>query len=175
MSNRNQTLILFHNSLVNLLHNRRISRDNQRAFTLLELLVTIAIIGIASTIAVPSYREYVERADVAQAIADIYRVDVAMATFETANLGRLPDSLADIGMGGLLDPWGNPYQYLNISTVKGKGKLRKDHNLVPINSDYDLYSMGKDGRSVSPLTAKHSRDDIIRAGNGRFVGKATDF
>ncbi len=148
---------------------------SQRAFTLLELLVVIAIIGITSTIAVPSYREYIDRADVAQAIADIYRIDVAMATYETAFNGRLPNSLADIGMDGLLDPWENPYQYFNISTATGVGQLRKDHNLVPINSDYDLYSMGKDGMSVSPLTAAPSRDDIVRAGNGRFVGKATDF
>ncbi len=147
----------------------------QRAFTLLELIIAVAILGITSAIAVPSYREYMDRADVAQAIADIYRIDVAMASYEMANNGRIPVTLAEIGMDSLLDPWENPYQYLNISTVKGKGKLRKDHNLVPINSDYDLYSMGKDGRSVSPLTAKHSRDDIIRASNGRFVGKATDF
>jgi len=151
---------------------------SQHAFTLVELLVAVAIIGVISSVAVPSYREYVERADIAQAIADIYSVDVAMATFETANVGRLPNSLADIGMDGLLDPWGNPYQYLNLSdpTIKGvKGKARKDKNLVPINSDYDLYSAGKDGKSVSPLTAKASRDDIVRAGNGRFVGKASDF
>ena len=150
----------------------------QHAFTLIELLVAIAIVGVISSVAVPSYREYVERADVAQAIADIYRIDVAMATFETANTGRLPNSLADIDMDGLLDPWGNPYQYLNLSdpTIKGiKGKARKDRNLVPINSDYDLYSTGKDGMSASPLTAKDSHDDIVRAGNGRFVGKASDF
>ena len=147
-------------------------------FSLIELLVAIAIIGIISAIAVPSYSEYMDRADVAEAIADIHRVDVAMANFEMTSNGRLPDSLAEIGLGNLLDPWGNPYSYLNLSdpSIKGvKGKARKDHNLVPINSDYDLYSMGKDGRSVSPLTAKHSRDDIVRASNGRFVGKATDF
>ncbi|MCP5251868.1 MAG: hypothetical protein H6939_09135 [Burkholderiales bacterium] len=46
---------------------------------------------------------------------------------------------------------------------------------MPINSDYDLYSMGKDGASVSPLTAKASRDDIIRANNGRFIGRAADY
>ena len=53
-------------------------------------------------------------------------------------------------MGGLLDPWGNLYQYLNLSdpTIKDiKGKARKDRNLVPINSDYDLYSTGKDGKA----------------------------
>ncbi len=147
----------------------------QRAFTLLELLIVVAILGITSAIAVPSYREYIDRADVAQAIADIYRIDVAMASYEMANNGRIPDTLAEIGMDGLLDPWGNSYQYLNVSNGANKGHARKDHSLVPINSDYDLYSMGKDGASVSPLTAKASRDDIVRASNGRFVGKATDF
>jgi len=64
---------------------------------------------------------------------------------------------------------------LNITTTNGKGKVRKDHNLVPLNSDYDLYSMGKDGKSVSPLTAKASRDDIVRANNGAFVGLASEY
>jgi general secretion pathway protein G len=44
-----------------------------------------------------------------------------------------------------------------------------------LNSDYDLYSMGEDGESVPPLTAKQSRDDIIRANNGGFIGLAADY
>lgn len=60
-------------------------------------------------------------------------------------------------------------------TTTGNGKVRKDHNLVPLNTDYDLYSMGEDGASVSPLTAKASRDDIVRANNGRYVGLASDY
>jgi len=35
--------------------------------------------------------------------------------------------------------------------------------------------MGKDGASVPPLTAKASRDDIIRANDGRFIGLASDY
>jgi general secretion pathway protein G len=35
--------------------------------------------------------------------------------------------------------------------------------------------MGKDGKSQSPLTAKASRDDIIRANNGQYVGLAADY
>lgn len=54
-------------------------------------------------------------------------------------------------------------------------KPRKDRFLVPINSDYDLYSMGKDGESVAPLTAAKSRDDIVRAANGTYVGLAENF
>ena len=57
----------------------------------------------------------------------------------------------------------------------GMGQARKVKFLVPINSRYDLYSMGKDGASVSPLTAKSSRDDIIMANDGGFVGLAKNY
>ena len=57
----------------------------------------------------------------------------------------------------------------------GKGKLRKDKNLVPINSDYDFYSMGSDGKSFPPLTANDSRDDIVRGRNGAYFGPASEY
>lgn len=53
--------------------------------------------------------------------------------------------------------------------------MRKDRNLVPINSDYDLYSAGHDGATLPPLLAPVSRDDVIRANNGGFIGLASDF
>ena len=47
--------------------------------------------------------------------------------------------------------------------------------MVPVNSDYDLYSMGRDGKSNAPFTAKMSRDDIVRANDGQFVGLASEY
>lgn len=146
----------------------------QRAFTLFELLLVAAILGILATIAVPGYGEYRERVNFTQAKTDIVIIESAIERYYANHLA-FPDTLAQAGMGGMRDPWGNPYQYLNITTAKGKGQVRKDHNLVPINSDYDLYSMGKDGKSAAPLTAKDSRDDIIRANNGQFVGLAANY
>jgi general secretion pathway protein G len=35
--------------------------------------------------------------------------------------------------------------------------------------------MGKDGESVAPLTAAKSRDDVVRAANGAFIGLASNF
>jgi general secretion pathway protein G len=35
--------------------------------------------------------------------------------------------------------------------------------------------MGPDGKTVAPLTAQDSRDDIIRANDGRYVGPAADY
>jgi general secretion pathway protein G len=52
---------------------------------------------------------------------------------------------------------------------------RKDRFLVPINSDFDLYSMGPDGRTQATLNAPVSRDDVIRAANGAYYGLAEKF
>jgi len=150
------------------------SPGNQAAFSIIELMVVIAIVGVLLGVAVPAYQEYIEKNKNYETIADLTAIAVEIESYYIEN-NRLPISLTQIGRGSSLDQWGNPYEYLNISTVKGKGKLRKDKNLVPINTDFDLYSKGPDGRSVSPLTAKHSRDDIIRANNGGFYGVAEDY
>lgn len=145
-----------------------------RGFTLLELLVVIAILGTLAGIAIPSYHSYIEKARITKAIAEISILQKEIAAYEI-DKGALPNTLNDIGRGTLLDPWDKPYRYLNFAYVKGKGKMRKDRFLVPLNSDYDLYSMGKDGRSKPPLTAKASHDDIIRANDGRYIGLASEY
>jgi general secretion pathway protein G len=137
-------------------------------------MIVTAIIGTLSAIAVPSYIGYRQRAFDLNAILEIKQIEKEISLFQI-DTGDLPDSLADIGLDTLSDPWGNPYQYLNFDTVKGKGKMRKDHNLVPVNTDYDLYSMGPDGASSSPFTAKSSRDDIVRANNGQYIGPVSDY
>lgn len=150
----------------------------QRAFTLIELMVTVAIIGVLGSIAMPAYQDYQGEAKALQAISDIQNIEQRLEVYYSSGNNKYPPSLAEANADKILDPWGNPYQYMNLSdpSIKGaKGKARKDHNLVPINSDFDLYSMGKDGASVSPLTAKASRDDIVRANNGRFIGLASKY
>lgn len=145
-------------------------------FTLIELLVAIAVVAALAAIALPSYQNHINKAHIAQATSDIKSLDVLITQYYSDNMS-FPDSLADIGKAGMVDPWGNPYQYLKLSPLGpgAKGKARKDKNLVPINSDFDLYSMGPDGSSVAPLTAKASRDDIVRGSNGRFVGLGSEF
>lgn len=149
---------------------------NRFAFTLLELAVALVIVGILAALATTSYRVYLDRTELSEAISDIQRIDSGIERWIT-EFGSPPMSLSDVGLDGLLDPWGNPYQYLNINDPSPgtAGRRRKDHNLVPINSDYDLYSMGEDGRSVPPLTGGPSRDDVVRGRDGAFIGLATDY
>jgi len=151
-----------------------LSKKTFRGFTLIEVLIVIAILGTLSGIAIPVYKNYIEKAKIVTAIAEISILQKEIAEYETEN-NVLPDTLNDIGRGNLLDPWDNPYQYLNFANVSGMGQMRKDRFLVPLNSDYDLYSMGKDGLSVPPLTANASHDDIIRANNGTCIGIASEY
>jgi general secretion pathway protein G len=146
-------------------------------FTLIEIMIVLALIGTLSMIIVPRLLGYTQRNRDLQAIVDITTISVDIDQY-IMDYGTPPDSLADVGCDTLRDPWGNPYQYLKIadSTDPGmEGHRRKDHSLVPVNSDYDLYSMGADGKTGAPFTAAASRDDLVRASNGGFIGPVSEF
>ena len=218
----------------------------QTGFTLIEVMMVVTITGALAGIAIPNYMGYLDKARVVRAIAEISALSKEIDGYYVTSDETYPDSLAAIGRQTLLDPWGNPYQYLKIAgnahggghaaaddlplhlptfswfapapayaghannAGQGQGnststggtsagpsssgadgggtaaqggnasggpqpKPRKDRFLVPINSDYDLFSMGKDGESVAPLTAKASRDDVVRASDGAFIGLASNF
>jgi general secretion pathway protein G len=148
-------------------------RRHVRGVTLLELTIASVVIALVAAIAVPAYRSYVERVRVTRAIADIAEISGRIQRFHTVNF-RLPASLSEAGAADLRDPWGRPYAYLLFDRFN-RGARRKDRSLVPINSEFDLYSVGPDGRTRPPLTVPVSHDDVVRARDGGFIGKAADF
>lgn len=135
----------------------------------------MAILAIVAAIAIPAYVGYIETGEIGRVVQEMKQIELIVKNCKL-DTGEYPDSLDEVGVS-MLDPWGNPYQYLRIEGAgnKAKGHQRKDHNLVPINSDFDLYSMGEDGASSPPLTANASRDDIVRANNGTFYGYGRDY
>lgn len=157
----------FHASNRFLLHRRKFL-----GFTIIEIMLVLGLLGVLTAIALPSYRSYVARAEMTQVILDMQAIDVMIKGHEI-DTGKLPDTLEEIGWTKP-DKWGNPYYYLNMDGAS-IGKKRKDRSLHPLNSDYDLYSAGPDGKTTTPLTAKISQDDIIRANNGAFIGIAKDY
>ena len=145
-----------------------------RGFTMLEIVIVVAIVAVLGALGSAAYGRYRDRVLVSQAVADIGAIAASIKRFELDSRA-LPESLAEVGAGTRLDPWGRPYQYVDLATMKGNGTARKDKKLAPLNSDYDLYSLGKDGDSKPPLVTPVSRDDIVRARDGQFIGMAKDF
>lgn len=154
-----------------------------RGFTLLELMLALAILALMAAIAVPLYIQQIDKAKVARAVADIGGMQVTIDRYDLT-VGSAPQTLVEAGVSNVLDPWGNPYQYLNLGNCKKDKcldannetvKARRDGNLKPINTYFDLYSMGKDGESKQSLVANESQDDIVRAMDGAFIGLASDY
>lgn len=144
-----------------------------RGFTLIELMTVVLLVGILVAIALPIYDNYRNKIWSAQAVAEISAMSLRIHVYEQ-DARAYPADLGVVQLAGKLDPWGRPYVYYNIAD-NGRGHARKDHALNPINTDFDLYSAGPDGKTKPQISQKDSLDDIIRASNGQFVGIAADF
>ena len=147
-------------------------RARQRGVTLLELMVVAAAVVMLSAFAIPAFNGYVERSRTSRAIGDIGSISLQLYRWQL-NTRNFPATLADAGIVAT-DPWGRAYAYTRVEGTP-QNQLRKDHNLHPINTDFDLYSVGPDGDSQKPLTAGPSRDDVIRANNGAYIGVAANY
>ena len=148
----------------------------QRAFSIFEFAIVLTIFALLVGIIGPAMLKMADSAKADAAGSDIQEIADAIDDYFDEN-GEYPDSLADIFSPVPTDPWGNPYYYVKIqgAVPTPVGSLRKDKNLVPINSDYDLYSSGADGQTANALTAAISKDDVVRGRDGNFFGYASDY
>jgi len=149
------------------------------AFTFIEVMIVIALLVTMAAIVMPMYTNYVYDARITKGELDIIMMSEAIDSYFRTN-GDYPESLDQIEHlidSDTPDAWGNPYVYQKM-IYDGKKKpknARKDKFLKPLNTDYDLYSMGKDGVSTKNLEGGPSKDDIIRAANGEYIGLASEF
>lgn len=161
----------------------------RKGFTLIEIVIVVAIIGTLAAIAIPAYRNYEDRSHVKLCIRNVRLLEQAIKTYEIETM-RLPNSLNELGPVDLLgtngntvrqsppflDPWGNPFRYLNLATEPaGWPDARRDGFDKPLSLDYDLYSVGADGVTQKKLNHPYSLDDVVRARSGAFVDLASKY
>lgn len=102
----------------------KLSRSARRArgFTLMELMVVIAILGLLITIVAKNYDKIFGGAQSAACKAQIKNLAESVFQYKLENSGKLPESLEVLAMEDPKsgekfleeipnDPWGNPYEY----------------------------------------------------------------
>ena len=79
---------------------QKIKRQIQKGFTLIELMIVVAIIGILAAIAIPAYKDYTLKAKAAELITGIGNAKASVADFIMAN-DTLPDNQTQAGFSNI--------------------------------------------------------------------------
>lgn len=138
------------------------SSANHKGFTLIELIVVVAIIGVLAVMAIPAYNDYINKTKNASAIGDIRTLSTEISAYYM-DRGSNPSGLDKINRGGFLDPW--KYEYVYKPTPELMDKIG-----LPLNTDFDVYSTGSDGKNETFGGDPTNDNDIVRANDGAFVG-----
>ena len=135
----------------------------QQGFTLIELMIVVAIIGILAAIAIPAYQDYTIRAQVSEGLSLAAGAKVAVAEFYQDS-GTLPTSNLKVGLGVANTIKGS---YVDQVTVAGAGVISVRYSkTAPFKSNV---AIGGAVLTLSPTTSAGSVSWTCAGGAGALT------
>ena len=129
----------------------------QKGFTLIELMIVVAIIGILAAIALPAYQDYTARSQVSEALSLAGGARTAVTEYYTSN-GQYPANNNSAGLAAAADING---KYVNTVTVAGGVITAAMRNGAPVSEGVRNANL-----VLSPTTKAGAVDWKCKAGTG---------
>lgn len=120
-----------------------VTQSKNKGFTLIELMITIAIVGILAAVAIPSYQEYITRAKVSEALTQFGTMKAQMAELYMIN-GTFP---SDTFMG-FAHSVNNPVSWGNVNHFEWRSDILNNVNRMWLRLELDK-SVGIDTENDS--------------------------
>jgi type IV pilus assembly protein PilA len=96
-------------------------KHGQKGFTLIELMIVVAIIGILAAIAIPQYQDYIARSQTTRVLGEISAAKTA--TEESLSRGVFPNDSAALGMTSSNLMNGEVPSVTFVSSAQGLGTI----------------------------------------------------
>lgn len=132
----------------------------RKGFTLIELMIVIAIVAILATVAIPSYQNYTKKAAVSELLqaSAPYRSEVELCIYNTGNVGQ-----CSAGSNGIQADKTDPSKYVaSINVAAGKITVTGKEALTQIS--YTLTASGDASKGVTWKTECKPDATIFPAG-----------
>ncbi|HFC8106120.1 TPA: pilin [Neisseria meningitidis] len=145
----------------------------QKGFTLIELMIVIAIVGILAAVALPAYQDYTARAQVSEAIL-LAEGQKSAVTEYYLNHGKWPDGNSDAGVATSSEIKGKYVEKVEVA----KGVITATMLSTGVNKEIQgkklsLWAKRQAGsvkwfcgQPVQRTAATTTNDDVITAANG---------
>ncbi len=136
----------------------------QQGFTLIELMIVVAIVGILAAIALPAYQDYIIRSKLSESEAAIAACKTSVAEYTSSHAGTTPSDLTQSGCSG------TPTQYMASLDITGGGGAPADVNIVATTQNTGSSLAGAASPCVLTLTSNQAGTFEITSWTATYSG-----